>query len=373
MTKIAKSKKNSIDLHLVVANELKLIHLSDTIGGALTHLASLLNRVRTIPAVAKILAEAEKELEEDDRNAFESLEKSVAWFEEKIRLLLLHVEWSTDSFFRKEANDLLNFRVFTLSEGGHLSNLLFTFRHLCLDVPEKDRRRLFEGFAEFKGELYTFNWPNYVNQNLHSLPRVQQIHQWKEKADTNLPCLIRFLKILSLYPTFNPVVITPNSSPEALPKNFKELEKKQWEACVGSYLSGFRSAKITDHPLSIPELIKLVDRFLVFLQQKIAKDLQKPADLRTEKCQQDVQKFIPLAKQLWVAKIESGANPLRLGVKALEAELAKKPPTGLHTQKDNERVSRARAALKITDPRRYEGGKLLGLQTNWQSFWWVTD
>lgn len=67
-----------------------------------------------------------------------------------------------------------------------------------------------------------FDWPDYVDKSLNSLPPDQQLHQWKEKADTSLPCLLRFLKILSLYPTFTPLTLPARPTLDSLPKNWIE-------------------------------------------------------------------------------------------------------------------------------------------------------
>ena len=264
-------------LRNAISTEFNLLKTSETIGGALTHLGSLIVKVRHQPHVNCIIASAETELAEEDRIAFENLEKAVAWFHEKIRILLKHVSWTPDSFAMADVNALLNFHTLSLNANGYAGSLLFQLRHLYSEVTQEEKR-----CSPFKGWMRTerkhgysvevFDWPDYVDKSLNSLPPDQQLHQWKEKADTSLPCLLRFLKILSLYPTFTPLTLPARPTLDSLPKNLLQLEERQYQATVGYYLSAFRSPDPMKHPLSVAELIKLVDRFLYMLEQRLEFD-----------------------------------------------------------------------------------------------------
>ena len=94
MEKQQKRKRTDMtSLREIISPEFNLIKTSETMGGALTHLAPLFIKIRSLPTVNQIIALAEAELAKEDRIAFENLEKAVAWFQEKIRLLLPHVKW----------------------------------------------------------------------------------------------------------------------------------------------------------------------------------------------------------------------------------------------------------------------------------------
>ncbi len=260
-----------------ISTEFNLIKTSETIGGALTHLGVLIAKVRRQPHIDCIIASAETELAEEDRIAFENLEKAVAWFHEKIRILLPHVKWAPDSFAMADVNALLNFHTLSLNANGYAGSLLFQLRHLYSEVAKEEKNcLLFEGWMRTEKKrgcsVEVFDWPDYVDKSLNSLPPDQQLHQWKEKADTSLPCLLRFLKILSLYPTFTPLTLPARPTVDSLPKNLLQLEERQYQATVGYYLSAFRSPDSRKHPLSIVELIKWIDRFLYMLEQRLEFD-----------------------------------------------------------------------------------------------------
>ena len=260
-----------------ISTEFNLIKTSETIGGALTHLGVLIAKIRRQPHIDCIIASAETGLAEEDRIAFENLEKAVAWFHEKIRILLPHVKWAPDSFAMADVNALLNFHTLSLNANGYAGSLLFQLRHLYSEVAKEEKNcLLFEGWMRTEKKrgcsVEVFDWPDYVDKSLNSLPPDQQLLQWKEKADTSLPCLLRFLKILSLYPTFTPLTLPARPTVDSLPKNLLQLEERQYQATVGYYLNAFRSSDSRKHPLSIVELIKWIDRFLCMLEQRLEFD-----------------------------------------------------------------------------------------------------
>ena len=130
-----------------ISTEFNLIKTSETIGGALTHLGVLIAKVRRQPHIDCIIASAETGLAEEDRIAFENLEKAVAWFHEKIRILLPHVKWAPDSFAMADVNALLNFHTLSLNANGYAGSLLFQLRHLYSEVAKEEKNcLLFEGW-----------------------------------------------------------------------------------------------------------------------------------------------------------------------------------------------------------------------------------
>jgi hypothetical protein len=271
-------QKDKRCLRDAISTEFNLIKTSETIGGALTHLGVLIAKVRRQSHIDCIIASAETELAEEDRIAFENLEKAVAWFHEKIRILLPHVRWMPDSFERADVSALLNFHTLSFNAKGYAGSLLFQLRHLYSEVAKEEKHRsLFDGWMRTERKhsysVEVFDWPDYVDKSLNSLPPDQQLHQWKERADTSLSCLLRFLKILSLYPSFIPLTLSACPTVDSLPKNLIQLEEWQYRATVGYYLSAFRSPDPTKHPLSIVELIKLLDRFLYMLEQRLEFDI----------------------------------------------------------------------------------------------------
>lgn len=428
-----KQQINKHHLRDAISTEFNLIKTSDTMGGALTHLDSLFAKVQRLPHIDCVIASSEAELAEEDRISLEHLEKSVAWFHEKIRILLPHVEWEPDSFAMAVVNSLLNFHALSLSGNGYVGSLLFELKHLYSEVAREEKNRpLFNGWMRTEKKhdfsVEVFDWPDYVDKSLNSLEPEQQIHQWKEKADTSLPCLLRFLKILSLYPTFVPLTLPVHPTLDTLPRNLLELEQKQYQAFVGNYLSLFKSFDINQHPLSKDDLIRLIDRFLYMLEQKLDFDIssdsvaptqvniiinqnffftqnievnatqnveinammdsssqestsdartaspQKGSHPRSVKCDEDVKKLIPYAKKVWIKEIRTKKHPSKLGKKKLAEQLLESLPTfvSLHSEGDD-RLPRAETAIELTDPRVYEkgGGRYKGLKPHWDNFDWV--
>jgi len=414
---------NKHNLRDTISPEYSLIKISDTMGGSLTHLDSLFAKIRRQPHINCIIASAEAELAEEDHISFEHLEKTVTWLHEKIRILLSHVNWEPDSFQMAEVSALLNFHALSLNASGYVGSLLFQLRHLYLEVTKEEKHHpIFEGWirTETRYGWPFFDWPDYVDKSLNSFDPEQQVYQWKERADTSLPCLLRFLKILSLYPTFVPLTLPAHSALDTLPRNLLELEQKQYQAFVGCYLSLFREPDTNEHPLSKDDLVRLVDRFLFMLEQKLELDAsndstapmqvsiiinqnffftqninvnemtksspqestfddpitssQKGSHPRSIKRDEDVEKLIPYAKKVWIKEILKTEYPSRLGKKRLAKTLLENLPThvSLHS-KGADRLPRAKTAIELTDPRIYDkgGGGYKELQPHWQDFAWV--
>lgn len=400
------NQNNQRRLQDIVSTEISLIKTSETIGGALNHLGTLIAKIRRQPHVDPIIASAEAELATEDRIAFENLERTVAWFHEKIKILLPHVPRNSNSFAMAEVSALLNFQSLSLQETGYVGSLLFEFRQLYLEVTREGKNRLlFEGWMKTEkggsGLVEVFDWPDYVDKSLNTLPYEQQLYQWKERADTSLSCLLRFLKILSLYPTFVPITLSAHVIDER-PKSLLELEERQCQAIIGYYLSFFRSPDVAKHPLSILELIKLVDRFLHMLEQKLELDPSNnagsPAQVsvvinqflffmgsakkeasqggiepvvptkgakghwRTLHLEEDLEKLIPIGNEVWRATIQGGvdiAGVSREDVGKRIREVAEKRDVQLRDSRDN----RFLRAAKKTDPRDWKNGKCVGLKS----------
>lgn len=426
MEKQQKRKRTDMtSLREIISPEFNLIKTSETMGGALTHLAPLFIKIRSLPTVNQIIALAEAELAKEDRIAFENLEKAVAWFQEKIRLLLPHVKWEPDSFARAEINALLNFHTISFNANGYVGSLLFALKHLFSEVAQEEKNYpLFEGWtqADEGTDHFVFDWPEYVNKSLNALPIEERVSQWKERADTSLPFLLRFLKTLTLYPTFVPLVLPARPILDSLPKNLRELEEKQYQAYVGYYLSTFRLPAKKKPPLSNTGLVTMIDRFLCMLEQKIGSNLSettaahpvqikivinqflyfssnaskedeiapdpsfqkqascpktttsnKKTNWRSEQCDQDIAAFMSYAIKLWKEEIPKYTYPIRIGKKTLARKLLDKFPAyiSLYSKGEN-RFPRALKAIEITDPRIYDNrGNYSGLKPHWEKFEWV--
>ena len=127
-----------------------------------------------------------------------------------------------------DVNALLNFHTFSLNATGYVGSLLFELRHLYSEVAREEKNRpLFKDWLRTERKhnysVEVFDWPDYVDKSLNSLRSRSTVDQWKERADTSLPCLLRFLKILSLYPTFLPLTLPAHPTLDLLPRNLPEL------------------------------------------------------------------------------------------------------------------------------------------------------
>ena len=421
MEKRQKDKSDDVAvLRELISTEFNLIKTSETMSGALTHLGFLFTKLQRLSNINRIIALAEAELAEEDRSWFENLEKAVTWLHEKIRILLPHAQWEPDSFAMAEVKALLSFATISLNASGYVGSLLFALKHLFSEVAQEEKNYpLFDGWAQIENSTnhFVIYWPECIDRSLNALPIEQQVYQWKERADTSLSCLLRFLKILILYPTFVPLVLPNHPTIDCLPKNLRELEERQCQAYVGCYLSSFRSTDPKKHPLSNTELVKLVERFLYMLEQKIESDLlgtttirrepvnvvinqflfftpsslkedemttatqpspptsnqeetlSKQGHWRSEQCKQDVAAVIPYAQKIWVEAMASELHPMKIGKEKLANELLNRLPSyiSLHSKGDK-RLPRALKAIVSTDPRIFERGCYKGLKPHWEEF-----
>lgn len=408
-------------LHDLISTELNLIKTADTIGGALIHLSSLFKKIQGLPNVNRIIALAENELAEEDRLEFENLEKAVTWFHEKINRLLPYVDWEPNSFNLTHINALLNFKTISFNASGYVGSLLFELRHLWSEVAQKKNNdSLFEGWTKIEEGtgLRVFDWPMYVDKSLKLIPVEQQIYRWKEKVDTSFFCLLRFLKILTLYNSFVPLTLDPQADPRTLPQNLRELEEKQCQAHVGYYLSLFRSHDSSKHPLSNAELFMLINRFLYMIEQKLEFDPSPKTDSpqinivinnflffsatvttqvnitgskqqecapvspkttarpkphpHTAKCDQDVKALIPYAKKGWLKEIPVNPHPHKIGQVRLAKKLVEELPPYVSLRCARKGyVARMLKAVTLTDPRIYDKGRFMGLKPLWEKFEWV--
>jgi len=256
-----------------VQYELGLVEYSDTIGGALINVESLFKKIHAIFEGTPILFHIESQIALEDQSSFENLQKSVDWVQEKIRKLLPVLLWERDSWNLNLVHALLKFEVISLSQGGYLSSLFFELKHIASDVVQNlENHYLFEGWAKIErlssGEFSIAEWilPEYLDHEISKPPIDEQISQWQEKADTSPVTLYRFLKLLSLYSSFQPLVLSPTPSPSEVSKNLQEVEQKQYQAHVGYYLSLFKSPKKDKHPLTLKTLTRLIKRLLLMLE-----------------------------------------------------------------------------------------------------------
>lgn len=256
-----------------VQHELGLVEYSDTIGGALVNLENLFEKLHTIFEGTPILFHIQNQMKIEDQSSFKNLQKSVDWVQEKIRKLLPVLLWEKDSWSLNLVHALLNFEVISLSEGGYLGSLFFELKHIASDVvQETDNHSLFDGWAKIErlssGEFAIAEWilPEYLDSEISKPAMEVQIYQWQEKADTSLVTLYRFLKLLSLYRSFQPLILSPTPNLSDIPKNLQELEQKQYQAHVGYYLSLFKSSEKDTHPLTLEALAKLTKRLVFMLE-----------------------------------------------------------------------------------------------------------
>lgn len=256
-----------------VQHELGLVEYSDTIGGALVNLENLFQKLHTIFEGTPILFHIQNQIKIEDQSSFKNLQKSVDWVQEKIRKLLPVLSWEKDPWNLSLVHALLNFDVISLSEGGYLDSLFFELKHIASDVvQETENHSLFDGWAKIKclssGEFAIAEWvlPEYLNSEISKPAMEVQMYRWQEKADTSLVTLYRFLKLLSLYRSFQPLMLNPTPSLSDTPKNLQELEQKQYQADVGYYLSLFMSSEKNKHPLTLETLAKLTKRLVLMLE-----------------------------------------------------------------------------------------------------------
>lgn len=90
---------------------------------------------------------------------------------------------------------------------------------------------------------------------------------WEELCDSDPVIIYKYLKLLSQYGTTEPATLPPKKPI----KSWNDMEDFVSQADVGYYLSRFGPANTLDHPLTLQQLQKLLDRFLSFLTLKTSK------------------------------------------------------------------------------------------------------
>lgn len=355
---------------------------NSTTEGAIVDFGYLLNNLRKIPSVNEVLIQVESKIAQEDKTAFENLEKAVDWVQNKIKSLLPFLSWSNDSWEIRHIQSLLEFQVICLGTGGYLSDLIFELKRVASQaLQDQTDIALFEGWTKLgplsSGELgiLEFHFPAIINQEITRLRLQDQSNQWKKKADIYLPTLYRFLSMLTLFDTS--IDLTLNTDPS--PKNLQELESRKYQIQVGHYFNSFKSSDIKKHPFDIDELCRLVKRFVFMLEREIEindslGNNKEPSKehWRTQQHNADIKALIPLAKNLWKQELSNCQYPMKLGVKKMVEKMVKNIPKtiSLHCA-SNIRHSKADIALKLTDPRIFKHGVYIGLQPHWENFDWV--
>lgn len=305
-----------------------LLCLSDTIGGALFHFKTLFEKIQMTPPAKSVLFQIENQLKKEDLKAFDNRQKSVEWIHNKLQKLLSSLHREKDHWDFRHTDSLLKFQTISLSSGGYLGDLMFELRHIASEVVKnKELHPVFDGFANIEqiGShefcISKFIFPDYVEQEISKPSLSDQIDQWKEQADISLSTLYRFLKILALYDSFVPLTFPADHSLYIPPKNLQELEQRHYQAYVGYYLSLFKSADTSKHPLSIIDLSKLMERFLYMLQKEISQPTLKGPALKKQMSaaaeQYCVSELVDIVRQLSPTKLNEFKQQ-RYGVEIFE-------------------------------------------------------
>ena len=359
---------------------------NSTTEGAIVDFGYLLNNLRKIPSVNGVLIQVESKIEQEDKSAFENLEKAVDWVQNKIKSLLPFLSWSNDSWEIRHIHSLLEFQVISLGTGGYLSDLIFELKRVASKaLKDQTDLALFEGWTKLgplsSGELgiLEFHFPAIINQEISRLRLQDQSNQWKKQADIYLPTLYRFLKMLTLFDTLGDLTLSADPSSWSSPKNLQELENRKYHIQVGHYFNSFKSSDIKKHPFDIDELCRLVRRFIFMLEREIeindslGNNIESSKEhWRTEHHKADVKALIPFAKDYWKQKLSNSQYPMKLGVKKMAKKMLENIPKtiSLHCASEKQ-CSKAYEALKLTDPRIFKDGKYIGLEPQWENFDWV--
>jgi len=359
---------------------------NSTTGGAIIDFGFLFNNLRKIPSVNGILTQVESKIAQEDKTAFENFEKAVDWVQNKIKLLLPFLSWSNISWEIRHIRSLLEFQPISLGTGGYLSDLIFELKRVASKaLQDQTDLTLFEGWTKLgplsSGELgiLEFHFPTIINQEIIKLRLQDQSYQWKEKADTYLPALYRFLKMLTLYDTSINLTLSTDPSSWSPPKNLQELENRKYQIQIGHYFNSFKASDITKHPFDIDELCRLVRRFVFMLEREIEindslGNNTEPSKehWRTQQHKDDIKALIPLAKNYWKQELPNCQFPIKLGVKKMAKKMLENTPKTIsfHCASDKQ-YSKACRALKLTDPRIFKDGKYIRLQPHWEKFDWV--
>lgn len=169
---------------------------NSTTEGAIFDFGYLLNNLRKIPSVNGVIIQVENKIAQEDKTAFENLEKAVNWVQNKIKSLLPFLSWNNDSWEIRHIHSLLEFQVISSGTGGYLSDLIFELKRVSSKaLQDQTDLALFEGWTKLgplsSGELgiLEFHFPAIINQEITRLRLQDQGNQWKKKADFYLPTL----------------------------------------------------------------------------------------------------------------------------------------------------------------------------------------
>jgi hypothetical protein len=269
------AKKKNIKISDFVESEFEIIKSCETIGGVLTHLPNLFEKIKSLHETNIILYNLQKQLYEQNQIAFENIQQAVEWIHSKInhlKILLKKNHLTTESKERIQKIDSILKYNFVFSSHGYLNHIMEELLILTIWFVEKypKHHQKLQPWVTIKAAPYneyytTINYPNFIDTKTESLEK--QIQSWKEKTDFSILELYKFLKILSQYDSFIPLQI--NIKTWTQPKNLQELLNKLYQAYVGYYLSLFKSPDVSKHPLAIKDLIKLITRFLFMLNKEI--------------------------------------------------------------------------------------------------------
>ncbi len=87
-----------------------------------------------------------------------------------------------------DVNALLNFHTLSLMPMGMLVAFFLNSDTCSRKLLKKKKtppiRRLDANRKKNRLAEEVFDWPDYVDKSLNSLPPEQQLYQWKERADT---------------------------------------------------------------------------------------------------------------------------------------------------------------------------------------------
>ena len=165
-------------------------------------------------------------------------------------------------------------------------------------------------------------------------------------------------------------------------------DEKMWLSADAAFRAAFRNYMAnelwnSDNPLCRKEFFQrsriesLIDRILKEISLILAegsdlKTREKQKHWRTRKKDEDVQALIPFAKKIWEKEFPSCSDPVHMSPGKLAGELLDNlsSTVSLHS-KGRSRFPRAQAAIEITDPRIFKGGRYLGPKSHWQRFDWV--
>ena len=114
------------------------------------------------------------------------------------------------------------------------------------------------------GIFIEFIYPPFF-KSLFILKDPNRIKKWREKRESDVVTLFRFLKILSNYNSLE----TLKDSLLWAPKTIVEAEEFFIQGDVKPYLQKLSSSNCEDHPLSRTQLLNLIDTFLNMVESRI--------------------------------------------------------------------------------------------------------